>query len=59
MMNQLFIVLGVNLSNILTLAISTDNNPGAPITNVWRIIFSIPIATSAIQAFLLVFVYKH
>lgn len=58
-MNQLFIVLGVIVANLFTLAVSDNTKVGSPISAGWRFIFGGTILIAVVQALLLLFVYTN
>lgn len=58
-MNQLFIVLGVVITNLFTLIVSDDKDEGAPISAGWRFIFAGVIVIVIVQASLLILVFNN
>ena len=58
-LNQIFIVSGVIIANLLSLVVSDDEEPNAPITSSWRIIFGATILINITQAILMGLVYRN
>lgn len=58
-MNQIFIILGIITTNVLTLLISDNNKVGSPITKGWRLVFGVPIFIVCLQAAFIIFIFRN